>query len=588
MVKSTAYAQNFATDYNVTYQVSENTKTNVIFDVTLTNESEQYYASSYSIQVSFSDIQNIKASDSQGPITPTVVKSGKGNNIKLTFNDKITGIGNKLNFKLSFQTGEIAQNLGSVWEVNIPGLSNQSDFSSFNVNVLYPSFLGRPTFIKPNVTFQSSKGVLSFTKNNLGTSGISIAFGEYQIYDFNLNYHLGNKNLFPIRTEIALPPSTNYQDVLISEINPKPTNVRKDKDGNWLAEYKLLPSQDIDVETKGRVKIYLIPKQESLSSTDIGFYLKEKSYWQVSHSKIKDLASELKTPRNIYQYTVDTLSYDFSRVTNNSPRAGAVGVLSDPSSAVCLEFTDLFVTLARSAGIPAREIDGFANTRNSSERPLSLVKDVLHAWPEYYDMQKKTWIMIDPTWGNTTGGVDYFDVLDFDHFAFVKKGLDSDYPVPAGGYKLSKNQKDKDVTVIFGTDFEPVDKKDVTIIMPDQFFPGTKVAGTVRIKNLGNGLSFKDELKIESKSLNPRVRKIVISEIPPFGYVDIPFEVSSEFLTNKKDVIKIGLGKNEYTKVVLISPFFINKFTVGGSLILGAIITLSIITKRFGRLSLRR
>ncbi len=30
--------------------------------------------------------------------------------------------------------------------------------------------------------------------------------------------------------------------------------------------------------------------------------------------------------------------------------------------------------------------------------------------------------MIDPTWGATTGGVDYFETLDFDHFAFVVKG----------------------------------------------------------------------------------------------------------------------------------------------------------------------
>ncbi len=63
---------------------------------------------------------------------------------------------------------------------------------------------------------------------------------------------------------------------------------------------------------------------------------------------------------------------------------------------------------------------------------MSLVKDVLHAWPEYYDESKKTWIMIDPTWGNTTHGMDYFSSLDFEHITFVIKGLSSTYPVPAG------------------------------------------------------------------------------------------------------------------------------------------------------------
>ena len=112
---------------------------------------------------------------------------------------------------------------------------------------------------------------------------------------------------------------------------------------------------------------------------------------------------------------------------------GALSALNNPTSAVCLEFTDLFVALSRAAGIPAREIDGYAYTNNAHDRPLSLTEDVLHAWPEYYDFDKKAWIMVDPTWGNTTGGIDYFNALDFDHIAFVIKGENSGYPIPAGG-----------------------------------------------------------------------------------------------------------------------------------------------------------
>jgi len=59
--------------------------------------------------------------------------------------------------------------------------------------------------------------------------------------------------------------------------------------------------------------------------------------------------------------------------------------LDNTTNAVCLEYTDLFVTLARAAGIPSRSIEGFAYTKNSRLRPLSLVDDVLHAWVQYYD-----------------------------------------------------------------------------------------------------------------------------------------------------------------------------------------------------------
>lgn len=208
-----AFASNFATDYNVTYSVASSANTHVLMDISLTNTTNDYYASQYTIQVGFNDIQNIKASDPDGSISPSVTKTSKGETIELTFNKRVIGKGNKLNFNLSFDTNEVANSSGDVWEINIPGLSNQSDFSSFNVTVTYPNFLGKPAFIKPNLGSLSG-GSLYFSKSDLGSSGISIAFGKFQTYDFNLTYHLENKNLFPIKTEIALPPQTNYHPCL--------------------------------------------------------------------------------------------------------------------------------------------------------------------------------------------------------------------------------------------------------------------------------------------------------------------------------------------------------------------------------------
>lgn len=208
----------------------------------------------------------------------------------------------------------------------------------------------------------------------------------------------------------------------------------------------------MDVKVAGKAKISLHPKKQKLSQREKEQYLKDNAFWQTSNKEIKKLALELKTPYEIYKYVVNNLKYDFQRVALGKPRMGALDVLKNPSSAVCLEFTDLFIAIARAAGIPAREINGFAYTRNSKERPLSLVKDVLHAWPEYYDQEIETWVMVDPTWENTTGGVDYFYTLDFDHFAFVIKGVNSTYPIPAGAYKIS-NAATRDVNVEFAETF---------------------------------------------------------------------------------------------------------------------------------------
>src|SRR3989344_2583826 len=155
-----------------------------------------------------------------------------------------------------------------------------------------------------------------------------------------------------------------------------------------------------------------------------------------------------------------------------------------------MEFTVLFIALARAAGIPAREVNGFAYTQNEKERPLSLVKDVLHAWPEYYDSDIQTWVMVDPTWGNTTGGVDYFYTLDFDHFAFVIKGVNSSYPIPAGGYKISQDLQTKDININFGDNFgTPTQTLSLSENFSDNYFSGANIQGNILIRNVGNLMS---------------------------------------------------------------------------------------------------
>jgi len=574
-------ASNFSTDYDIKYKVFENENTHVEINITLTNQTSTFYASSYKIQVGFSDIQNVKAFDPDGNILGKVTKGNGEETIEVNFNRRTTGIGNKLNYNISFDTKQVAQKSGNIWEVNIPGFAAQSDYSTLNVQVTVPQSFGKSSYIKPQVKNLSQNGNnYFFTKDDLEKSGIAMAFGESQIYKFDLTYHLQNKNLFPIKTEIALPPNTNYQEVQVENMNPKPTNVTLDNDGNWLAEYYLPPGKKIDVKAKGKVKILLSPKKETRTNLQLSDYLKEKKYWETSNEKIKKLALDLKTPRAIYDYVVKHLNYDYSRVTSNKSRLGALELIDNPTSAVCLEFTDLFVGLARAAGIPAREIDGYAYTQNSKERPLSLVKDVLHAWPEYYDKDLETWVMIDPTWANTTGGIDYFNVLDFDHIAFVIKGHDSEYPIPAGGYKLSENEGLKDIDVSFANYFgQDSPTLQIQQNLPNNLFGGLAYSGNLIIRNTGKKLSPSQDIIIYSSVLKPYYQNINLNQIPPFGSITIPISfLKTSLLTNKEDIIRISLGGNTLFHVVKISPIFLSKWVLlGGSLIVAGIFIISII-----------
>ncbi|HSX40085.1 MAG TPA: transglutaminase domain-containing protein [Candidatus Saccharimonadales bacterium] len=592
IVTPTHAADNFSTGYDVTYAVSQNGLTHVTFHITLTNKTSNYYATSYKIQVGFADVQNLKAADDDGAITPVIENVNGEKEVSLNFNKHVVGNGNSLLFTLSFDTSDVAVEQGTVAEVNIPGLSNQNDFDNFTVHVSVPKSFGAPVYIKPDVpNVKNDNQTVTFSKSDLGKSGISLAYGDKQVYSYNLSYHIQNPNVFPVKTEIALPPQTNYQNIYLSNISPKPENVHIDEDGNWLAQYLLSPSQKLTIQVKGFVAVSLFPKKTVLSSQQKALYLAQKPYWQSQDTKITSLAKQLKTPQNIYNYVAQNLHYDFSRVTQENNRLGAVNVLEHPNSAVCLEFTDLFIALSRAAGIPAREIDGFAYTKNSKERPLSLVKDVLHAWPEYYDSDKQEWIMVDPTWGNTTGNVDYFHVLDFDHFAFVIKGKDSSYPVPAGGYKFINAADTKDVDVAFGSSF-PASPANVQISsnLPKVAFSAFPISGSLTVANTGNILAQSQAVTVSTTILKPLKQTVYFPDIPPFGNAIVPVSfAATPFLTNTQDTITIAINGEHQEFLLKISPFVINPYSMaGGVIIVSTFIILLIAFYRSGHLPFLR
>lgn len=575
----------FSTSYAVTYDVEESGNTKGTIDVTLTNKTSDYYASSYKVQAGFKDLTNVKAKDPGGELTPKVTSTPDGTVIEAEFNEKAVGKDSSLTYTITFDTKDVAKKHGSIWEINIPGISDPNAFDKFTVDVNVPESFGEPIYIKPDL----KKLETTFSKEDLKTSGISIAYGTSQDYNLDLTYHLENNNLFPIKTEIALPPTTNYQEVYIDDINPRPDNVVTDSDGNWLAKYSLDSGEKLDIHVKATVLVSLIPKKESMDKSQLEEYLKPDKYWEVDDPKIQELAKKLETPRAIYNYVTTVLNYDFSRVENDEPRLGGIKALANPDSAVCLEFTDLFISLARAAGIPAREVDGYGHTENERQRPLSLEQDILHAWPEYYDREKQTWIMVDPTWGKTTGGVDYFDTLDFDHITFVIKGKDSEYPVPAGGYKTPSNIKSRDISVSFDPGFsKPLPALSYTVDSKDEYLAGFPAKAKLVITNSSGTITPETKVEVVSKDFSPNKRSIVVESIPPFGKNEIPIEFDkTPLLTNKEMNFKIlvaGQTKEVKTKVV---PIFLSDYALifGGILIGVFTIIIFIIAGRSRRIS---
>ncbi len=567
-------ASEFSTSYDVLYDVGEDGITTVTEKITLKNLTSEYYANQFKLTIGATQISDIKASDSVGVLNVTSEQKGSSTVINVKFNQQIAGKGKIVPWTITFKSKDFAQKLGKVWEVRAPKISSTSNLENYNLTLAVPASFGELSLISPTPLRQTKSGdkvFLTFNADQLKTSGISANFGLNQLFDFDLSYHLENKNLVPILTNIALPPDTAYQDIIFQRIEPKPLNVTLDDDGNYLAWYKLNRNQKINIKVFGSAKLYSASKVKnpSLDENLKKKYIAGAKYWETNNpqitSKLKEILGtnppedSVGKAKLIYQFVVDYLKYDSSRLKDNIERLGATTALANPDSAVCMEFTDLFITLARAAGIPARELDGYAYTTNSALRPLSLNKDILHAWPEYWD-DKKGWVMIDPTWGNTTGGVDYFNKLDLNHFVFAVKGLSSSEPIPAGSYKRSFQADSRDVKVSLAEkDFLGHPQIDVIIENPTPILAGFPGQLKVKVVNTGNSFYPSIPFSVKSKQISMfRAEGQELGLVPAFGNAEFTYNIRTKSLFESfEDEIEVEIASQKFTKGVIIRPFIL-------------------------------
>jgi len=502
---ATFSSEEFETTFTANYIIGRDGKATVRQQIELKNKLSNIYATQYALEIGSTRIQNVNAFTNSGSNIPfEITQTDNKTAITLAFQEKVVGKNQSLKFTVQYQNLDSATLTGKVLEVNVPKIANHQDIEQYSVNIYVPQQFGQPTIVSPDsytLGTDQLTSVLSFTSFNSDQS-ITAIYGDHQIFEFDFKYHLENRTVSNAIAQVALPPDTPYQKIYYDLISPRPESIELDSDGNWIANFILEPKQQIDLSAQGSAVLYLkptidVPNQDQ----NLKSYLLEQKYWEVKQPDIKSLANKLKDPERIYNHLVDQFSYNYERIDiAGTNRLGAEAAINNPSNAICTEFTDSFVALARAAGIPTRELNGFAYTENSKLRPLSLVEDVLHAWPEYWNSDKKIWIPIDPTWGNTTGGIDYFNHLDFNHFVFAIHGSSSETPYPVGYYKLETTQG-KDVNLNFSSiEPQPSQKFNIDFTIPETAALGPSITATITIDNQSNQAFYNQPLSLKTEN----------------------------------------------------------------------------------------
>ncbi|MCG2686232.1 transglutaminase domain-containing protein [Candidatus Parcubacteria bacterium] len=466
--------RDFSSNYTVVYQVLESGQTQVTQNISLRNNVPDKYVARYKLAQSFIEIEKVTAYDGLGPLKKEVIEDGNTTTIQLDFNEEVVGTGKSLDWTLEYQTPSVAEPHGLVWEISVPKLSLQEEIEQYQLFLKIPKSFGDLMYISPHPKSRGQEEdylVFEFSKEQLAEIGVSAAFGNFQLFKMTLLYHLYNPNPLPQNFEVALPPDLlGRQQIILENLAPQPEIIEEDTDGNYLGTYRVSGGKTVDVTFSGWARILnhqIAPPNGGsflrLPSELVSLYTGAQPFWEVEDTKIKAQVGELaqgggnvsETAQQIFNFVTSHLTYDRTE-SRSFRRLGALGALAAPQEAICTEFSDLFITLARAAGIPAREINGFAYVSPDSRiYPAYPQGDVLHSWAEFYD-PNFGWVPVDPTW-NSTSSLDYFTKLDTSHIAFVRKGVSSEVPYPAGAYKVDPD-REGDVQVEFWTEPQVVEE----------------------------------------------------------------------------------------------------------------------------------
>lgn len=361
---------------------------------------------------------------------------------------------NSEKFTIRYNTHELVDQVGNVTNLYIPGLPEDTSFIStddrygltteyrFNTNLHVPKDSPSESFMMPQggigVSEDSNTRKYSVTaQDRIGTTAW-IQLGTTQYFYFKLIQDTPKTdNIVPEEVnkysdllstnvyELPLPRehSETDQRVFFTKIDPYPTAINRDDEGNLLATFEVPANKDGQIIIEGYIKLTsdgeMAPEDMSLneylsltgSDLDIQQYTRADKYWESNDEFIINIAEDLwkesstilELINNDYDRIIQTFDYSYSKVEGENPRIGALSALSG-GPAVCMEYSDSLIAILRAQGIPARAAIGYGNDPIGAENNIGAseasVQNIGHQWVQVW-LPDYGWLSVDPTWGES-------------------------------------------------------------------------------------------------------------------------------------------------------------------------------------------
>lgn len=515
--KSLYANENFKIELLSTYIVSEDGKVKVTNKITIENLVSELFAESFVLHLENINPEKLAVIDKDGKINLLKVKENNSSKLVANFTKPLVGKGERRSFVIEYEDNRLYQKIADISSVTIPKLINRDFFDSYKVNLIVPKSFGSKSYSTASASKESHENdtLYIFDDREKIAEGIRISFGEFQIFTFDISYHLDNPINEIIQLDVALPPDTSYQKMFYDSIVPKPSNVYIDTYGNWIAKYTLKPRESATVNARGRVHVYSSPRNITGLSK---FSETSGSFWDEKDEKARALSELYNTPNKITNYTRGLVSKD--QVIPNE-----ININSE-------NYVNTFIKLALMSNIPARGISGylFVDKDVVNSPPNS---NILHYWLEYWDAERSGWVPVDLLKNKSNTGLSN----NFNHIVFAIHGKNPLEPIPAGSFEYGNNPA-KNVIFRRGNIDKSLDH-DVSIQTkyPISFIP---FESPVEITIINDGPAAIYDKSMQIYFDKKIIREDYVQTLPPFGVYKTEITIPSGFLgTNLPDKIEV-------------------------------------------------
>lgn len=338
----------------------------------------------------------------------TSVLERAGTVIQIDLADTVLRADTAIDVSVTYSVDDFMAIRGGTYDAELPIFQQTDTSQGESVTFSYPQSFGEVNYSTAQFERRSDNGYTILAFNDLSTvTRLFVSVGNTKYYSVAFERGLVNDAEGYVKQEILIPPEYSSQRFAVTSISPSPDSSRYLPDGNYLLTYSVRGNDTLYVRVQGVIAVDLPAEQNTtatpLTQEEKDTYLDtESAWWNITDTSLLadiSVVSELETLDEkidrLYQYTKDELilSEGFRELHGTEFRKGAEIALKTYKNASVEDYADVFVALARYAGIPARVVAGYVYPYSIEETSLGM----FHVWPQYW-ADDTGWISVDPAY----------------------------------------------------------------------------------------------------------------------------------------------------------------------------------------------